>query len=107
MNYKTRFFNQITFRVLLIFGTALCYSLLMDYLQLKEMLDDVCPIYSYESCNFNSFYEKGTPHSHWSGNHFIYFFMNLALMITQAFRLGSFIISNLDDYGKITYKKRV
>ena len=110
LNYKTRFFNQITFRVLLIFGTMLGYSVLMDYLDLKQMLDNNCAIYEAMECkNNNPFneidYPVGYKHTHWSSHHYIYFFMNIGLMIIQLLRLRSFVLSNVDSDLKITYKK--
>lgn len=97
---NTKFFNGLSLRIILLFGMALGYSLLMDYLQLKEMLDTACEIYTVDDCWGHTIYGNSYPigfyHTHWSSNHYLYFFMNLGLMLVQFFR----IIDYIDKYFK-------
>lgn len=102
LSTQTKFFNGITIRVILIFATAISYSLLMDYLDFKQLLDDPCPYYQFRSCwdgvegaSGNRDWPRGAYHTHWSSTHYLYFWMNLCLMVIQAIRLIAYCARNI------------
>lgn len=102
INYRTKFYNGLTFRIILMFGTAIAYSFLIDYLDAHDALDHVCERYKDMECfsctlGGRTEYAKGVFHTHWSSRHYLYFWMNLFVMLVQVFRIIGYIMRNLKN----------
>lgn len=91
--------SKVSFRIMLLFGTAIMLSLVPDYLH-SFFNDTLCNglVKNLETGKMEYYFHYGDTHKyiiyHWGYRHWLYFIMGVSLAIVQVFNIIEIINSD-------------